>query len=174
MDDTGRRAKARACRGLPGSAILLSAALLSNCAVEPEAQVSTRVEALLPRLASAAPAKPAEGPCELVEREARKLGASMPRALDEHTRVTAVTARGCALTLEYQILDLKAADVAPMGVAAMRERVVGQLCADAAALATLQRGGSFTNIYYDEARARIGEFTVAHADCATPRPLERP
>lgn len=107
-------------------------------------------------------------PCELVEREARKLGAAMPRRLDADTAAIGVSARGCDLTLSYQLLNLAAADVAPGGVLAMRARVVGQLCADKAARATLERGGTFTNVYFDEANARIGQFAVSAQDCELP------
>jgi hypothetical protein len=137
-----------------------------GCRAEPEAPPSVQIEALQPAVARVAPADAA---CELAEREARKLNASLPKRLDEDTAATRVSANGCNLTLEYQMLNLAAADVAPSGMQAMRGRVVGQLCNDPAARATLVRGGTFTNVYTDEAGAPIGRFTVRVRDCATAR-----
>lgn len=133
--------------------------------------VSTRVEALQPEvpLPSSPPLGGAE--CEFVEREARKLNASLPRQLDADTAATRVTARGCELTLEYRISNLSVHDVAPAGMLAMREQVTAQLCADTAARATLERGGTFTNVYFDDASARIGQFTVGKGDCTRPPTL---
>jgi len=141
-------------------------AALSGCQREHEAPRSVRIEALQPVAVAAAPADAA---CEFVEREARKLGASLPKQLDEDTAATRVSASGCNLTLEYQLLTLTAAEVDPSGMHAMRGRVVGQLCTDPAARATLERGGTFTNVYNDQAGARIGHFTVKVRDCATAR-----
>lgn len=144
---------------------------LFGCRARPEPQPTTQVEALRPADAARAedarhPAGPADTTaCDFVEREARKLDASFPRQLDADTAVTRVHARGCALTLEYQLLTLAASDVAPSGLLAMRERVTRQLCDDAAARATLERGGTFTNVYRDRARAHVGQFTVARGDC---------
>lgn len=133
--------------------------------------MSTHVAALQPQALPPASPPVGDAECEFVQREARKLNASLPRQLDPDTAATRVTARGCALTLEYQISNLSASDVAPGGVLAMREQVVGQLCDDTAARATLERGGTFTNVYYDDASARIGEFTVGKGDCASPPSL---
>lgn len=141
-------------------------AVLCACRSEPEAPESVRVEALQP---VAAPAAPADAACEFVEREARKLGASLPKRLDADTAATRVSASGCNLTLEYQLLTLSAAEVDPDGMHAMRGRVAQQLCSDAAARATLERGGTFTNVYSDQVGARIGHFTVKARDCATAR-----
>jgi hypothetical protein len=141
-------------------------AALCGCE-EQETQHTVRVaHALQP---ATLPAAPADAACELVEREARKLGASLPKRLDEDTAATRVSASGCNLTLEYQLLTLTAAEVDPGGMHAMRGRVVGQLCTDPAARATLERGGTFTNVYNDQAGARIGHFTVKVRDCATAR-----
>ena len=151
--------------------LLLAAIAFSGCRAEPEAHLSTRIEALEPQ-ALPPPSPPVDdAECEFVEREARKLNASLPRQLDADTAATRVTARGCALTLEYRISNLAASEVAPSGMLAMREQVVVQLCEDTAARATLERGGTFTNVYYDDASARIGEFTVGKGDCASPRSL---
>lgn len=125
-----------------------------------------RVEPLQPVTVSAARADAA---CDFVEREARKLGASLPKRLDEDTAATRVSASGCNLTLEYQMLTLTAAEVDPRGMHAMRGRVVSQLCSDPAARATLERGGTFTNVYNDQVGARIGHFSVKVRDCATAR-----
>ncbi len=151
---------------------VLATIVLSACRAEPEAQISTHVEALLPASRPAAQGSPSDAACEFVEREARKLNASMPRQLDTDTAATRVTARGCALTLEYQLLNLVSAEVAPAGMQAMRARVADQLCTDLAARATLERGGTFTNVYSDQSHARIGQFTVSADDCAPP--LARP
>lgn len=141
-------------------------AVLCGCQSELEASRSVRIEALQPVAVSAAPADAA---CEFVEREARKLAASLPKQLDEDTAATRVGASGCNLTLEYQLLTLTAAEVDPSGMHAMRARVVGQLCSEPAARATLERGGTFTNVYNDQVGARIGHFTVKVRDCATAR-----
>jgi hypothetical protein len=48
---------------------------------------------------------------------------------------------------------------------AMRGQVIDRLCADAGALGVMQRGGRFTNVYYDRVHEPIGLFTVAADDC---------
>lgn len=138
---------------------------LSGCRHEDATPTSVRVEALAARPAPAPAA--GDAACEFVEREARKLNASLPKRLDEDTAATRVSALGCDLTLEYQMLNLSAHDVAPSGMHAMRARVVEQLCADTAARATLERGGTFTNLYLDQSRSPIGHFTVRVRDCST-------
>lgn len=164
MDVTASHAvRRRRCSGVP---LVLSALALSGCRAEHEGQVSTRVEALQPLPTAPLPVRDPE--CEFVQREARKLNASLPRQLDADTAATLVTARGCDLTLEYRISNLSASDVAPSGMSAMREQVVEQLCDDTAARATLERGGTFTNVYYDGESTRIGQFTVARNDCTRP------
>jgi len=140
-------------------------AALCGCQNEQEPLPNVRVETLRPVTVSA----PADAACEFVEREALKLGASLPKRLDEDTAATRVSASGCNLTLEYQLLTLSVAEVDPGGMHAMRGRVVEQLCTDPAARATLERGGTFTNVYNDRAGARIGHFTVKVRDCATAR-----
>ncbi len=138
---------------------------LSSCRHENETAPSVQVQALT---AAPVPAPAAaDAACDFVEREARKLNASLPKRLDEDTAATSVSALGCDLTLEYQMLNLSAGDVAPSGMHAMRARVVEQLCADSAARATLERGGTFTNRYLDQSRAPIGHFTVRVRDCST-------
>src|SRR5687767_9156755 len=113
MDVTANHA-VRPLRCLRAHVVLVFMAL-SSCRAEPE--VSTTVAALQPQ---APPSEPAidDPECEFVEREARKLNASLPRQLDADTVAQAVTARGCALTLEYRISNLSASDVAPGGLAA--------------------------------------------------------
>jgi hypothetical protein len=112
------------------------------------------------------PAAPMTGfPCPDVERQARELGAELPRQLDADTRATRVSARGCDLTLEYELVTLSAKDVSASGVRAMRAKVIDQLCSDPGALSVMQRGGRFTNVYYDRAREPITVFTVAADDC---------
>jgi hypothetical protein len=156
-----------ACRTKPGPERELStsvAALTPSPAVaaRPGARVDA-TSATHERLASA-PLE-ANRVCPDVERQARELGAALPRALDADTIATGVTARGCDLTLEYQLVTLSAQDVEERGLLAMRARVVDQLCDDAGALSVMQRGGRFTNVYYDGAHTRIGLFTVAADDC---------
>lgn len=168
MDVTASQA-VRRLRCLRTHLVLVMIAL-SSCRAEPE--VSTTLAALQPQ-APPSPPPVADPECEFVEREARKLNASLPRQLDADTIAAAVTASGCALTLEYRISNLSTSDVAPGGIAAMREQVVEQLCDDAAARATLERGGTFTNVYYGNASARIGEFTVGRDDCAARGPRSR-
>jgi hypothetical protein len=143
-------------------ALGLLGCLGSGCRSEPETQLVTRVQAL----SVAPPAdSPPLTPCSDAERQAEELGKSLPKQLDADTRATRVTARGCDLILEYELSTLSASEVAPGGVAAMRERVVEQLCADRGAQAVLQRGGTFTNVYYDRVHAPVGRFSVAAEDC---------
>jgi hypothetical protein len=111
------------------------------------------------------PSDRAHSACPDVERQARELGAVLPRQLDADTRATGVTAQGCDLTLEYQLVTLTANEVAESGLRAMRSRVMDQLCSDTGALGVMQRGGRFTNVYYDRVHAPIGVFTVAADDC---------
>jgi len=168
MDVRASHALRRRCSRLD---LVLWAMALAGCRAERELEVSTRIEALQPQALAPSPPPPSDPECEFVEREARKLNASLPRQLDADTTATLVTARGCDLTLEYRISNLAASDVAPGGVLAMRGQVVEQLCDDLAARATLERGGTFTNVYYDEASARIGQFTVGARDCTRPPSL---
>jgi hypothetical protein len=143
-----------------------------GCRAEPEAQLSTRIESLKVAPAVSPGVRPDDAACAFVEREAQKLGASMPRQLDADTAVTRVSARGCDLTLEYQLITLAASDVAPAGMLATRQRVAGQLCSDQAARATLERGGTFTNVYHDQSRVHVGQFTVSRDDCRGSGPPE--
>lgn len=149
--------------------------------VEPAALV-TSIEALAPapRADRTAPAAaPVTAPedlvreafelpparCPEVARQARELSEVLPRRLDDDTLATAVTANGCDLTLEYQLVTLDAEEVSEKGMSAMRSSVRGELCSDRGALAVMQQGGRFTNVYYDRTRARIGLFSVAADDC---------
>jgi len=153
-----------------------------NLAAEPERELVTRVEALKPVAPSApatklvfeeraafeqddAPERPPVTACSDVEKKARELAAVLPQQLDEDTRATGVTAQGCDLRLEYQLSTLSAHQVSERGIRAMRRRVLDRLCADKGALAVMQRGGRFTNVYYDRERVQIGLFTVAADDC---------
>ena len=147
----------------------------------PERELSTSVSALSParaaRLAERALdasaglagvdglAREPSRVCPDVELQARAISATLPRVLDADTIATKVTAEGCDLTLEYQLVTLAALDVHERGVLAMRSRVAGQLCSDPGAIGVMQRGGRFTNVYYDGAQKRIGLFTVAADDC---------
>jgi hypothetical protein len=115
--------------------------------------------------AAPAPSDRTRSACPDVERQARELGAALPQQLDADTRATGVTAQGCDLTLEYELVSLAANEVAEEGLRAMRSRVTEQLCSDTGALGVMQRGGRFTNVYYDRAHAPIGVFTVAADDC---------
>jgi hypothetical protein len=159
---------------------LLAGLALTGCNREPERELVTQVGALRPLEPAPAAAKPLsdqplagdevpERPpitaCSEVERKARELAAALPRQLDADTRATRVTASGCDLRLEYELLTLAASDVSERGLRAMRQRVSDQLCSDKGALAVMQRGGRFTNVYYDRVQAPIGLFTVAADDC---------
>lgn len=168
MDVRASHAIRRRCSRL---CLALASVALSGCRAEPEATLSTRVEALKPLTLAASPQLAGDPECDFVQHEARKLNASLPRQLDADTAATSVTANGCALTLAYRISNLSASDVAPGGMLAMRQQVTEQLCHDAAARATLERGGTFTNVYYDDESARIGEFTVGKDDCPSPPSL---
>jgi hypothetical protein len=90
---------------------------------------------------------------------------ALPRQLDADTRATRVSAQGCDLTLEYELVTLSAKDVLEPGMRAMRRQVTGQLCSDPGALGVMQRGGRFTNVYHDRVHEPIGVFTVAADDC---------
>jgi hypothetical protein len=167
------------------SGLLVFAAGLGACQTNPasERELSTSVAALTPAPALTArlgerenaASSDSEGPasarreasrlCPDVEQQARELGATLPRALDADTIATRVTAEGCDLTLEYQLVTLSARDVQERGLLVMRARVVDQLCGDSGALGVMQRGGRFTNVYYDGEHTRIGLFTVAADDC---------
>jgi hypothetical protein len=138
------------------------------CQSKPEEQLVTQVQALTPA-APLAPVTTAPAPCAEAERQARELGASLPRQLDEDTRATRVSAQGCHLTLEYELSTLEASEVAPGGVNAMREQLAEQLCEDRGALAVFNRGGTFTHVYYDRVHAPIGRFTVEARDCERAR-----
>jgi hypothetical protein len=120
---------------------------------------------LSPSALSATPEPRTRSACPDVEQQARELGAGLPRQLDADTRATGVTAQGCDLTLEYELVTLAANEVAEGGLRAMRGRVMEQLCSDTGALGVMQRGGRFTNVYYDRVHAPIGVFTVAADDC---------
>jgi hypothetical protein len=161
-----------------GLALSLLAATLAwaGCKVaEPrEREVVTQIAALEPAplatspvapWAAPEPSEPSRSACPDVEQQARELGAVLPRQLDVDTRATAVTAQGCDLTLEYELVTLAANEVAEGGLRAMRGRVIEQLCSDTGALGVMQRGGRFTNVYYDRVHAPIGVFTVAADDC---------
>lgn len=158
--------------------------LLAACeaAREPEPALVTQIEALTPLpprtarpepagelqptglepLASAAASGSA---CADVQRQALELGASLPRQLDADTRATRVAATGCDLRLEYELVTLSAREVSQDGLRAMRGQVMDRLCSDKGALAVMQRGGRFTNVYYDRVQAPIALFTVAADDC---------
>jgi len=103
--------------------------------------------------------------CPEVARQARELSEALPRQLDPDTLATGVIANGCDLTLEYQLVTLDAKDVSEKGMLAVRSDVRDQLCSDHGALAVMQQGGRFTNVYYDRAHTRIGLFSVAADDC---------
>jgi hypothetical protein len=159
------------------SCALLWAVLGVACRVAPEPEareIVTQVEALTPASDAPAPlaaqAEPGEAAfgaarCPEVQRQASNLSAGLPRRLDADTLATAITARGCDLIFEYELTTLDAKDVAPGGMSAMSARVSDQLCSDRGALGVMQRGGRFTNVYYDRARVQIGLFTVTADDC---------
>ena len=136
------------------------------CQIEPspsaDIEVVTSVQALAPHPALMEPQRIV---CPEVNRQARELGAMLPRQLDADTLALAVTAKGCDLTLEYQLTTLEAKDVTESGLRAVRLRVGEQLCTDRGALGVMQQGGRFTNIYYDKAKAPIGLFSVSAEDC---------
>jgi hypothetical protein len=162
------------------SLALLVGLALAGCRREPERELVTQVEALKPLepapaaaaplskevlVPDAVPARPGPTACAEVEEQARELAAALPRQLDADTRATRVTASGCDLRLEYELLTLAASDVSERGLRAMRQHVLDRLCSDKGALAVMQRGGRFTNVYYDRVQAPIGLFTVAADDC---------
>jgi hypothetical protein len=153
---------------VPCALALLPCSACQARATVRERELRTEVAALTrapPAPVAPAPPPPSPSGCPEVERQARELGAALPRQLDADTRATRVSAQGCDLTLEYELVTLSAEDVADSGMRAMRSRVTDQLCADAGALAVMQRGGRFTNVYYDRVHAPIGLFTVAADDC---------
>jgi hypothetical protein len=160
---------------------LLAGLALAGCEREREREIVTRVAALTPLAPPPAGAEagfsteahpaqdlPERRPvtaCSDVEKKASELAAVLPRQLDADTRATRVTATGCDLRLEYELLTLVAEEVSERGMRAMRSEVLDRLCADKGALAVMQRGGRFTNVYYDRMQAPIGLFTVAADDC---------
>jgi hypothetical protein len=161
-----------------GSLALLAGLALAGC--EHEREIVTQVEALKP-LAQApvaspgltadvftrdeVPERPPITACSDVEKKARELAAALPRQLDADTRATRVSATGCDLRLEYELVTLDASDVSERGMRAMRHQVLDRLCSDKGALAVMQRGGRFTNVYYDRVQAPIALFTVSADDC---------
>ena len=171
------------------AACLLLAIGLSGCEAVSRAgsaELVTRVEALAPAphaetstVAHVPAAAPAAAPedlvreafelpparCPEVARQAQELSEVLPRQLDRDTLATGVTANGCDLTLEYQLVTLDAKDVTDSGMGAVRSSVSRELCSDRGALAVMQHGGRFTNIYYDRGHTRIGVFSVAADDC---------
>jgi hypothetical protein len=173
----------RRWRGWLTSCIALLGASVVACQARPEParELSTSVSALSPATGERATARALETRaaldraeslarepsrvCPDVELQARAISATLPRVLDADTVATKVAAEGCDLTLEYQLVTLAARDVQERGVLAMRSRVIDQLCKDSGALGVMQRGGRFTNVYYDGAQTRIGLFTVAADDC---------
>lgn len=157
---------------------LLAGFALAGC--EREREIVTQVEALKPLAKSPAasatltedvfdrdevPERPPVTACSDVEKKARELAAALPRQLDADTRATRVSAKGCDLRLEYELVTLDASEVSERGMRAMRRRVLDRLCSDKGALAVMQRGGRFTNVYFDRVQAPIGLFTVAADDC---------
>jgi hypothetical protein len=141
------------------------------CRTEPtteERALVTEVAQLSARPAAAVaptPLAPLRSECADVERQARELGADLPRQLDADTRATRVSARGCDLTLEYELVTVSARDVPEKNMSALRRRVKGQLCSDPGVLGVMRRGGRVTNVYYDRGREPIDLFTVAADDC---------
>jgi hypothetical protein len=165
-------------RLVSGSLVLLAGLVLAGC--EREREIVTRVEALKPLAQAPAagtvlteevfardevPERPPVTACSDVEKKARELAAALPRQLDADTRATRVSATGCDLRLEYELVTLDASEVSERGMRAMRHRVLERLCSDKGALAVMQRGGRFTNVYYDRVQTPIGLFTVAADDC---------
>lgn len=169
-----------------GSLLVLAGLSLAACELPPERAIVTRVEALKPLappvaaagavlserallehalLEDEVPARPPITACSDVERKASELAEGLPRDLDADTRATRVTATGCDLRLEYELLTLAAQQVSERGLRAMRRQVLDRLCVDKGALAVMQRGGRFTNVYFDREQAPIGLFTVAADDC---------
>jgi hypothetical protein len=164
-----------------GSLALLCGLALVGCDRQPEREIVTQVEALKPLAPPASaegsalsvnafgedevPERPPVTACSDVEKKARALASELPRQLDADTRATRVTAKGCDLRIEYELLTLAAREVSERGMRAMRHRVLDRLCTDKGALAVMQRGGRFTNVYYDREQTQIGLFTVAADDC---------
>lgn len=153
-------------------AIAVTLAIGGCRAAERPREIVTEVQALQPSATGVAAPAPADDSvvepmsvCPDVQEQARELGATLPQQLDADTRATGVTARGCDLTLEYELVTLSAREVSESGLRAMRGQVTAQLCSDKGALGVMHRGGRFTNVYYDRARAPIGLFTVAADDC---------
>jgi hypothetical protein len=158
-----------------GVVVLMLAGAGCKTAEPREREVVTQIAALEPSpppvaispiaRSASEPSDRARSACPDVERQALELGAALPRQLDADTRATGVTAQGCDLTLEYELVTLAANEVAEEGLRAMRSRVTEQLCSDTGALGVMHRGGRFTNVYYDRVHAPIGVFTVAADDC---------
>jgi hypothetical protein len=178
MGSTLLRMGLQRMRFVRGSFALLAGLALSGC--EREREIVTQVEALKPIAQAPAtspgltqelfardevPERPPITACSDVEKKARELAAVLPRQLDADTRATRVSATGCDLRLEYELVTLDASDVSERGMRAMRHSVLDRLCSDKGALAVMQRGGRFTNVYFDRAQAPIGLFTVAADDC---------
>jgi hypothetical protein len=157
---------------LLGRAMAVTLAIGGCRGAERPREIVTEVQALQPSATGVAAPEPEGGSvvepmsvCPDVQEQARELGATLPQQLDPDTRATGVTARGCDLTLEYELVTLSAREVSESGLRAMRGQVTAQLCSDKGALGVMHRGGRFTNVYYDRARAPIGLFTVAADDC---------
>lgn len=143
----------------PASTLALAAATTES-PTAPAPEPPTSPEQLVREAFEQQPAR-----CPEVAQQARELSAGLPRKLDSDTLATAVTASGCDLTLEYELVTLDAKDVSEKGLRAVRRSVQSELCADHGALAVMQHGGRFTNVYYDRSHTRIGLFSVAADDC---------
>lgn len=103
--------------------------------------------------------------CLQVQVITQRTGAAMPTRLDEDTLALAATASGCDVVLRYGLTTLALEQIAPTGLAAMREQVVAQLCSEAQARGVMEHNGSFTSVYEDKSGRSIGQFRVALPDC---------
>lgn len=133
-----------------------------NPAVKPRSDLNFAVK---PRSDLNLAVKPRSDFCQQVEAKTLRTGTAMPTRLDEDTMALEASATGCNIVVRYGLITILADQVAPAGLAAMREQVVSQLCSEPPARRVMEHGGSFTSVYEDKSGEAVGQFRVGLSDC---------